>query len=886
MSTPLRAVIVEDSPDDAELLARVLKRSGYDVTYERVHDAESLDEALTRGPWDVVFSDHSMPEFGSGAALQMVRGRDPDVPFLIVSGTMGEDVAVDAMRAGANDYFVKGKLARLPAVVDRELRQASARRTRRSLDRTFHALREVSSAVGRLPEARAVAALAAKHVRELLQVEAAVVHAWDPEAGLLRLIAADGFPEVTDFVVRSGEGVAGLAFEQAALVAAEDESTVGRPERPREDVQSAIAAPLLVGARKIGVVAALSLVRRRFTDEDRQLLQLLASDIAPSIETGRLFAESERQRAEAEALAEAAKVVAAGAVAHDTLRSILTALHGVVPTSGAALLVPTEGGARCEVRAQVGAFAPLGRRSFPSASTIVGRALRMGAIQIRAEGDPPEELQVLSGAAIDLALPILREREPVAVLGLSAGPRGRFSPHEVGVLQRFASLAAMALENARLQAESEGRAVELERLAHFDALTGLPNRALLRDRLRSAFAGPAARWALLHVDVDHFKDVNDAFGLHVGDAVLQALGSRLHETLGAEACVSRVGGDEFAALLQVATDAAAASAARSLHEALDRPIAVGDEHISVRASVGVAVRDGEDAEVLLSRAEAAVEIAKRGDGVCVYSPAQDEYSAERLALMAQLRRAIERDELVLHYQPIVDMPSRRIRGFEALVRWQHPERGLLPPSDVIPLAERAGLMKRLTTWVIAEALRQARRWHDDGLELSVAVNLAMRTLHDVELPDLVRDLLERTGASSEWLVFEITENDVMADAAGATRILRRLREMGVRVSIDDFGTGYSSLAYLQQLEVNTVKIDRSFVMNMAAESSLTIVRATVDLAHALGLEVVAEGVEDQEAWRTLEGLGCDFAQGYHIARPLRAADVTRWSDDWRRTASA
>src|SRR5438067_4648004 len=877
--TSLRALIVEDSEDDAELLARELRRHGYEVDYERVHDADMLDAALRKGPWDIVFSDHSMPEFGSGAALQMVRSRDIDVPFLIVSGTMGEDVAVDAMRAGANDYFVKGKLARLPAVVDRELRQATAKFARRSLERTFQALRDVSSAIGRLPDPRDVALQATRHTRDLLRVEAAAVHTWDAEAGVLRPFAVDGLPPRGSFVIRPGEGAAGLAFERRDIVAIADVASAARPPQASGDVRSAIAAPLVVGTRTIGVIVALSKQPREFNDEDRQIMQLLAGELAPSFEAGRLFAEAERQRAEAEALAAAAQLVAAGAVARDTIRSILAALDRVVTISAAALFVPTAAGERFTLTHSVGAFKDPGERTFALGGSIVGRALRSGSVQIRARTEAPEESHVVLGASIDLAVPITRDQSVIGVLAIS-GDDGRFTARDVDLLQRFASLVAMALENARLQGESESRASELERQAHFDALTGLPNRTLFRERLRQLSADPSQPHGLLLIDIDHFKDTNDAFGAATADKLLREIAARLQAWLGGGTLLARIGGDEFAAVVPAKTEEDALASARSIQLGFERAIAIDDEQVPVRVSIGIArfPSDAADVEGLLSRVEVAVQIAKRGDGVASYSAAQDAYAPERLTLMSQLRRAVDRDELILHYQPIVDLRTGAVLRVEALVRWRHPDRGLLPPADVIPLAERSGQMKRLTRWVTGEALRQARRWRDSGLAMSVAVNLPMRTLHDGELPDLVRELLQRSEAQADWLTFEITENDVMADAGGAIRILHNLREMGIRFAIDDFGTGYSSLAYLQRLDVNSVKIDRSFVMAMDQESSATIVRATIDLAHALGLQVVAEGVETPEALTTLTALRCDFAQGFHFARPMPAADLLPWMD--------
>jgi diguanylate cyclase (GGDEF)-like protein len=882
MTTPLRVVIIEDSPDDAELLARSLRQAGYDVTYERAYDADTLDAALARGPWDVVFSDHSMPEFGSGAALQMVRGRDPDVPFLIVSGTMGEDVAVDAMRAGANDYFVKGRLARLPAVVDRELRQAAARGAQRSLDRTLKALGDVSSAMGRLPEPRALAAIVVRHVRELLRVDAAVLHGWDAEAGVLRPIAVEGIGEIAQLAIHPGEGASGLAFERRETVVVEDVDALARPLAFRHEVKSVIATPLIVSARVIGTLVALNIQPRVFSPDDRHLMHLFASEAAPALEAARLFAEAERQKAEAEALAEAAQLVAAGSVANDTLRSILVAAQRVVPAGGAGLFAESHD--RCEVLAGVGSFQSATGRTFAIGSSLLGRVLRSGALQVRADDEPPDESQIVLGAPIALAVPIVRGATTIAALGIAPLRDGRVGVRDADLLRRFGALVSMALENGRLQRDSERHAAELERLAHFDALTGLPNRALFRDRLRDAVSSAHSRPAtIFHVDVEHFKDLNDAFGAQIGDALLSAVAGRLGDALGPDVLVARIGGDEFGALVPGDADAARDQAVR-IQSMLDRPIAVGDELIPLRVSIGIASspRDGNDAEQLLSRAEVAVYAAKRGTGVAAYDPKEDAYSPERLALMAQLRSAIDRDELVLHYQPLVDLRTHEAVRAEGLVRWQHPERGLLPPAEVIPLAERAGLMNRLTRWVIGEALRQARRWQDDGIDIAVAVNLPMRTLHDDSLPEFVRERLERAGLAADRLAFEITETDVMSNAAEAIRVLRTLRAMGLRVAIDDFGTGYSSLAYLHQLDVNAVKIDRSFVMHMRDESSRTIVRATIDLAHALRLQVVAEGVEDAETLTELGALGCDFAQGYHLARPMRAVDLTTWLSTWRR----
>ena len=881
MTTALRALIVEDSADDAELLARELRRHGYDVRYERVFDADTLDRALTAAPWDIVFSDHSMPQFGSGVALQMVRGRDPDVPFLIVSGTMGEDTAVDAMRAGANDYFVKGRLMRLAAVVDRELRQAAAKSARRRLDHTLEALRAVSVVVGRLPEPRSVAEVAVKHARELLAVDAAILQIWDADSGVLRTVAREGEAQFGPAAQRPGEGVVGLAFERRELVAIEDYQGWSGAIRLDERVQSVMATPLIVGARLIGVLEIVSFRRRAFDQDDRDLLQLLATDVASPLETARLYAEAQRERAVAEALADAARIVAAGSVTDEAIGAIMSTAARATGAEDLGLFIPIQNGARFELLAGTGAFARRAGRSFVAVGSIIDRAFRGGMPQTRGRDEDTEEIQVAVGAPVALALPIVLRLGTIAVIAVTAED-GRVTAGLVNVLQRFAAVLATALENSRLQREADTRKAELERLAHIDTLTELPNRVVLRDHLRTEIAQArrnGGSFAVLHVDLVHFKDVNNAFGPAVGDALLREIGPRLSPVLGPEALVARLGGDDFAALVAVADDAGALRAAQDAHAAFERPIRIGDELLSPRVAIGVVVypRDGEEAEDLLRRAEVACDLAKKTDGPARYVTEHDEYAPDRLTLMAELRRAIERDELVLHYQPIVSLEHDTVTAVEALVRWQHPTRGLLQPISFIPLAERAGLMKRLTLWVTAEALRHARRWREQGLELTVAVNISVRTLHDADFPEAVRQLLVASDGRPDWLIFEITESDVMADAAGAMAIVERLRAMELRLAIDDFGTGYSSLSYLHRLAVHGVKIDRSFVTGLAEDdNSAAIVRATVELAHALGLEVIAEGVEDAASLARLRSLSCDKAQGFHIARPMPADKVAAW----------
>jgi diguanylate cyclase (GGDEF)-like protein/PAS domain S-box-containing protein len=425
---------------------------------------------------------------------------------------------------------------------------------------------------------------------------------------------------------------------------------------------------------------------------------------------------------------------------------------------------------------------------------------------------------------------------------------------------------------------------ELTRQAFSDHLTGLPNRALLRDRTEQAIRlagrhGLVA--ALLLLDLDRFKEVNDTLGHHHGDLLLQQVAERLRGRLRASDTVARLGGDEFAVLLPNVTGVGDATAvAEKLSAAIEAPFVVDGLTLDVDASIGVAAYPdhGAGANELLQRADVAMYAAKASHvSYVVYDPGMDRHSPRRLGLLGQLRRALAAGELVVHYQPKAEVRSGRVTGAEALVRWQHPEYGLLGPGEFVPLAETTGLIRPLTSHVLEAALRQCRAWLDAGHELSVAVNLSTRCLLDLALPEQVTGLLEDAEVAPGRLLLEITESSIMTDPARALEILNRLHALGVQLAIDDFGTGYSSMAYLKSLPVQELKVDRSFVQHLRdSQSDAVIVRTTVGLGHNLGLRVVAEGVEDEATLRELAKVGCDSAQGYHLAKPMPAAELDAW----------
>jgi diguanylate cyclase (GGDEF)-like protein len=438
----------------------------------------------------------------------------------------------------------------------------------------------------------------------------------------------------------------------------------------------------------------------------------------------------------------------------------------------------------------------------------------------------------------------------------------------------------VAHASARLRRQAD----ENEYQALHDALTGLPNRTLFHDRVEQAIRTSRRdgnRVALMILDVDRFKEVNDTLGHHNGDLLLKQIGERLKTGLRDSDSVARLGGDEFGILLPVIDGADAALAvAQKVHQALREPVVINGISLDLAATVGIALapEHGNDVETLLQRADVAMYLGKEDRTGCeLYLPERDEYSPDRLALVGDLRRAIDEHELVLHYQPQAELQTGRVVGVEALVRWQHPQRGLLPPDEFVPLAERTGLIKELTLSVLEEALRQLRTWEDDGLRLSVSVNLSARDLLDLELPESVERLLGRYAIAPQRLELEITESVILADPMRARLVLNRLSAMGVELAIDDFGSGYSSLGYLKRLPVQQIKIDRSFVMNMERdENDAVIVRSTIDLGRNLGLKVVAEGVESEAVWSDLARLDCDAAQGYYLSRPIAPGELARW----------
>jgi diguanylate cyclase (GGDEF)-like protein len=495
--------------------------------------------------------------------------------------------------------------------------------------------------------------------------------------------------------------------------------------------------------------------------------------------------------------------------------------------------------------------------------------------------DALRALKLLHEAGLDIPLIIVSGAigEDLAVAAV------RLGAVDYVLKDRLARLGT-AVQNALEQTRSRRRQREVQRaLEHqalHDGLTDLPNRLMLQQRVKQALAERASL-ALLLLDIDNFKEINDTFGHQIGDGLLGQVGPRLRNQLEADDLIARLGGDEFGILLLDADAERAVRVADALLR-VERPFIIDGHPFDMTASIGIAVfpEHGTNPETLLRRADVAMYVAKRsGNSYALYRSEDDPYDAGRLVLQADLRRAISAQEIILYYQPQVAMATGKVIGLEALARWHHAERGWIPPTEFIPVAERMGLIKPLTAYLMELAARQVVDWQASGIAIPVAVNISMRNLLDPRFPKTLSDIVSTTGVTAQKLKLEITESALMTEPPRVLETMNQLRAMGFGFSIDDFGTGYSSLAYLQRLPVEEIKIDRSFVDKLSTNAGdAAIVRATIELAGSLGLNVVAEGVEDEATWQSLNRFGCTTAQGYFISRPMPATDVAGWLSEW------
>jgi diguanylate cyclase len=524
---------------------------------------------------------------------------------------------------------------------------------------------------------------------------------------------------------------------------------------------------------------------------------------------------------------------------------------------------------------------------------VLDGAIHRSTAMLDAEGGGGPSIKVLEtyvpvslgeGSAPVGAFEVYQDYEPVA-----AEARHAYLPVAGVLLATLLTLVLAMIPVLRRVTRQLRQQVEaMTHQALHDPLTGLPNRALFVDRLEQAIASAKRRSepvAVLLLDLDRFKEVNDTLGHQSGDRFVAALAERLEEARRGIDTVARTGGDEFGVVAPATGSAGALVLAEKLRKALGAPLQIAGIDLEATAGIGIAryPEDGGDAETLIRRADVALERSKAAHEPVFYTSGFDHYSEARLRLAPQLRRAPDNGELVLLVQPQLALASGRIESSEALVRWNHPDLGLLEPSMFIPLAESTGLIRSITRWMLRAGLEQAAAWHEAGVAFSISVNMSARDLQDAGFTREVVALLDRTGVPAEKLTLELTENTILSDPVYARAVLAELASLGVKLAVDDYGTGHSSLGYLKRLPVDELKIDKSFVRSMGSDSSdEAIVRSTIELGHNLGLSVVAEGVEDEETLLRLAALGCDRAQGFHIGRPDRPETLVALAEDFRR----
>ena len=523
---------------------------------------------------------------------------------------------------------------------------------------------------------------------------------------------------------------------------------------------------------------------------------------------------------------------------------------------------------------------------FPNASI---KSVYQGSSKLsKLIGSQKSRLQVLlaSSLVIVLILGIALARELTKPLQLlvDATKMIKNGDYSVKVPMMHRDEIGELAETIDLMREHVGeREDEILKLAYADSLTELPNRALFDDRLNTAVAQCERRdesFAVLILDMDRFKYINDVLGHESGDTVLKVVAARLQVTLRQSDTVARLGGDEFALLLHQVSDLAIKTAVDRVTAVFEEPVLLNNQMVDIGCSIGIACypQHGKDASTLLRRADMAMYSAKRSDTpYAFYDPDCEEHREEHLSLLGEIKRAIEMDELQLFYQPKVTLGDSSVLSVETLIRWQHPNRGLVPPDEFIPFAEQTGAIRLITRWVIANAVTQARSWADQGLMIKMSLNISARDLLDSDFSAYVDKRLQESGVHPSMICMEITESALMEDPIKARRTVEELHNLGLSISIDDYGTGYSSLAYVKNLPVNELKIDREFIKNMIEnKEDVAIVRSTIELGHNLGLKVVAEGIEREEEMQMLKDFGCDQAQGYLISKALTAADMEKW----------
>jgi diguanylate cyclase (GGDEF)-like protein/PAS domain S-box-containing protein len=871
----VRVLLVEDNADDALFVRRAfapLRQRGLELAGVAPRLADAL-AALARGEVDVVLADLGLPDStGPDTVSGLVRAA-PDTPVVVLTGQPDEALELAVLRCGAQDYLVKGELD--PALLARTLRHAIERkRLLIALDRARADLEErVRSRTAELEQANRRLREAEERYRSLVETSPDAIWVRDGERIVFvnrAALALYGARTPAEMVGRPIYDFIAPEFHETVRERVRRLAVPGATVPPQEQVHVRLdGARMQVESRAIAFESGgdrLALVVIRDISERKAQEARIACLHRIHVMLSAINSAIVRIRDRDELLREACRV----AVEHGGSPMAWIAVRG---EDGEYRLAARAG---FDVGLPVGARLETAERS-PGAQGVAGRAIRERRTVV--ENDMAQQPDVgyhraealARGLRSTVALPLVVEDRIEGVFVLYGEAPGSFTEEEVTLLEELAADISFALDYS-------AKAARADYLAYYDPLTGLPNRTLFYDHLGQHLrtrGSEQAMVALVLLDLERFRGVNETLGRKAGDKLLRKVAARLRAAMQSHELPTRVGANTFALVLRGAAHAGELARAVEglLRTCFDPPFEVNEQELRIAARAGIALfpGDGRDAEQLFRNAEAALAKAKAGaERVGFYAPEMSARAAEALLLETRLRRALERGELVLHYQPRVSLATGRITGYEALLRWQAPGEGLVPPARFIPLLEETGLILEAGRQVLARALGERRAWRARGLALPrVAVNVSPIQLARRDFVREVRAAIEAAGASARDLELEITEDQVMRELEATIGKLRELREMDVEIAVDDFGTGYSSLNYIARLPVTTLKVDRSFIVAMTqGEGGRAIVATIVNLARSLGLRTVAEGVETGEQAALLRALGADDMQGYLFSPPL------------------
>ena len=855
--TQVKVLLIEDEPTDAELASRELKRAGIEHVTARVDTRDGFLRSLEAFKPDIVLSDFSMPHFDGLSALDIAREKAPDTPFIFVSGTIGEEVAIESLKRGAADYILKTNLKRLGPAVRRALDDVVERRARLVAERQLNEARMRFELFMRyLPGAAFLKDAQGRYQfvnwswEEMTGRKAADVfnrtdgELW-PDSALQfelhdRLVLDNNEAFRRTITFPQGDGVHHYLVQKFPIHGHDGNPTL----------LGGIAVDLTDRLRAEEKIARLSRIHA--------VLSGINSTIVRVRDRDELFRDACRIAVEHGRF----RLAWIGWIEHATLE--------VKPVAWAG----EASGYLARVRVSA-------RENLPEGRGIVGEAVRSGkpVIADNMGGDPRlryAEDALAHGLRSAVALPLQVDNQSVGAMTLYAEDPGVFDQDEMKLLAELAGDISFALDHI---AKEE----RLNYLAYFDALTGLPNTTLFCERinqLATAIGTNGDSFAVAVFDVDRFRAINDSLGRNAGDALLKQVADYMREAVGRSGRVARVGSNRFAGVFDQV--GAPTQIAHALEEnfcsSLGRPFVVAGQELRVSSTAGIAFfpTDGGNAEALLNNAETALKQAKAsGRRYLFYAPEMNARVADRLSIENRLRGAVDRNEFVLYYQPKVDLQSGAVSGVEALLRWNDPQTGMVPPGQFIPILEETGMIMEVGRWILQQARADHRKWSARGLEAPrIAVNVSALQLRSADFVAMVLEAVGANGADAGPIDLEITESLLMEDIEGNIRKLKALRERGIGIAIDDFGTGHSSLSYLTKLPVSELKIDRVFVNTMKDNpDSMAIVSSIISLAHSLNLHVVAEGVETEEQRNLLRLLKCDTMQGFLFSKPLPSTEL-------------